>query len=212
VAISDFVSLGNAVADWLARPTDTALAARFPDFVTLIEEKLYVELRAGLNEIVGTLSLTSGVYSPLPTGCLEVRNIALVGNPYITFQQVSPYVQDGLYSSGDTGNTGIYSVVANQIRMDVSVSNPPTPFTAEIIYYGWQPLSATQTTNPVILKYPSVYFYGCMAEACGYIMDWQSSEIWGQRFLTAVDKMVMSEANLQHGGGPMRMQQDFVGP
>lgn len=72
------------------------------------------------------------------------------------------------------------------------------------VYYSQAPiLSATQTTNWMVLNAPSMLFAKCMCQAGKFLKDVQMVQGWTQLYTDALEKLIMRDTAARFGEAPL---------
>lgn len=180
MAISTYVELQAAAANWLARDD---LTLRIPEFVTLAEAKFNRILFHPRMETRTTLTVDTLLASPefldLPTDFQTMRYVRLpdeVGKPRLQFlTQVQ--MDDYRYSSDNvSGTPTAFSIVGDQIEL---APTPNEDMDIEVLYRANIPALATNSTNWLLTAAPDLYLYGTLLEASPYIQNDERLSVWG---------------------------------
>jgi len=171
MTISTFSELQTAVMDWLKDRTD--LGSFAPDFITLAENVLnfgmgddFPPLRTRDMETIATLTSTSGV-AALPTDYLQYRRLVASSGMRYPIHYVSPDGADELYPTGQAGLAKHFTIVGSNLY-----TYPKVTADVELTYYAKIPaLTASNTTNWLLTKNPSVYLRAALMQAAEFIKD-----------------------------------------
>ncbi len=176
--ITSYTGLKQGMLDWLARSTDTRLAARFDDFLLNCETRIYYghatddpsnPLRSDPLRIVemetANASFTLQATVAQPTDFLELISVQL-NSPSGPLEIVSQRTLDG-YGTQSVGGTKFIAVSGANFR----VLDDPAGATAMLRYYGKLATPAGSTANAILASYPDVYLYACLIEASIYSQD-----------------------------------------
>jgi hypothetical protein len=207
VSLADKGALNGAVAEWLYRTGDTALAARADDFVTLFEAEFTSdpEMRTAEMEEIDTISITSADIQ-LPDGYLEMIRLQVLGAPInqqnVVLDYVSPaYAAELDATTNTTGVSKYYTVIANRIFITPQQWYP-SGATLQMAYYKFAPLT-TGGTNWLLTKYPNIYLYGALMQAAAYIDDKDTTALWATALANAMAKLSKSDRKKKVGAGPL---------
>lgn len=164
MAITTYANLQTAINYRIGNRSDADLTTRTPEYIALCESEMQRRLETVDQEIVSTLSTTSG--SPtvaLPTGFQRARLLRL------SFGGV--YTEIGLFAASGQGSTYIAgsgvpvqaSIVGTNLRINPT---PDSVYTLFLDYWGkFSPLSTNNTSNWILADHPDAYLYGSMAHA-----------------------------------------------
>jgi hypothetical protein len=190
VAISTYVELQAAAANWLARDD---LTLRIPEFITLAEAKFNrvlfhprMETRATLT--VNTL-LTDPEFLDLPTDFQTMRMVRLpdeVGKPRLQFMSQTQ-MDDYRYSRDNVAGTPVYfTIVGDQIEL---APTPNEDMDVEVLYRANIPALADNSVNWLLTMAPDLYLYGTLLEAAPYIQNDERLSVWGSAVALVIDQL-----------------------
>jgi hypothetical protein len=212
VSLANLGDVRGAIADWLYRTGDTALAARADDFVALFEADFLVDprMRTAEMEEVDTTVL-SGAVVPLPLGYIDMIRLQVLGGTTGAQDQVLEYrtpsqaaVLDNAHFDG--GVAKHYTIIAGQIFI-VPRRWAPIGAQLEMAYNAFTPLAkATNGTNWLLAKYPNIYLYGSLMQAAAYIDDPETTAKWKLGRDEAMGKLELSERKRKVGAGPLTIR------
>jgi len=202
MALANYTDLLASVASWLNR---TDLTAVIPDFVTLAEERIALDLRARRQVVTTALMTVGGVQSvTLPADFLEAENIAITStSPQAAMSIITPEIMDRKYPAGyQTGQPVVYCYLGNTIQFGPT---PDAAYTISLDYY--QRLNiATSTTNWLLTNHPSIYLNACLVEGCAYLMDVDKAQAYDARYNAAVDDLQLADDTSMRSGSAMRVR------
>lgn len=179
MAINSYSTLCDAVGRWLYRDD---LASTIPDFITLAESRINrdLRLRAMETSFTGTLS---GADITLPADFSVAQRLSIQADSrevelrYVSPENISKY-------SPATNLPQMYTLIGGVAKV---IPSPDGAYDFTFYYLTSLPsLSATQTTNWLILNAPDVYLYGCLLEAVPYLQDDTRIPVWTQAYNEAV--------------------------
>jgi hypothetical protein len=190
MAISTYVELQAAAANWLARDD---LTLRIPEFITLAEAKFNrvlfhprMETRTTLT--VNTL-LTSPEFLDLPTDFQTMRMVRLpdeVGKPRLQFMSQTQ-MDDYRYSRDNVAGTPVYfTIVGDQIEL---APTPNEDMDVEVLYRANIPALADNSVNWLLTMAPDLYLYGTLLEAAPYIQNDERLSVWGSAVALVIDQL-----------------------
>lgn len=182
MALADYDSLKSAVADFLNK---TNLTAQIPDFITLAEAQLNLDLDCREMSSVAILSISQDSY-PLPCDFDAVLSLRLAGD-YKDIPAVSPDELDGFPGVGKPIG---YAVLDRLIF----APSPDAEYTATMRYRKRIPsLSASNKCNWLLKKHPGAYLYGTLLQAAPYLRDDERISTWSGLYTAAVDALNQNE-------------------
>lgn len=184
MAIDTFQTLKESIINWSKRGDILSLTE---DFIAIAESLMYSNPDASLRirdmEARATDDTnTTDRFMPLPTGYVQMRQVKInlddLGEPAITFVPPESMIIK------EVEGIPVYYTIGSQIEFD-RISDDE--YEIEMLYYRTlTPLSATNTTNAILTRFPQIYLYGALF-AC---KDWtmQSDEAIGyyQKFIAAI--------------------------
>jgi hypothetical protein len=188
MAITTYAELKTAVAASLDR---SDLDSYMDDFIKLGEAYLMhgggrsEPLRVRDMEAKATLSPTSNVYT-LPSDFLSAKSVTAVTSPRRALEFISPAGADSIYPDRLSGYPNHYMMIGSELT-----ALPYTTADIEIIYYkNLEGLSATNTSNWLLVKNPDLYLRVVQMQAAEFIKDQQQAGV----MMGLVDKY-MSQLN-----------------
>lgn len=162
MAINTYGTLKAAIASWLERSDLTAV---IPDFITMGESQINLDLKCRDNEKRITASVSTE-YFDIPTNFIEMRNMQLNTDPIQHLNYVSPEQMDQYQPNSTTGQPKVYSIHGKEFQIKPI---PDSAYTVEMTY--WHRLTgmaADSDSNTVLTNYPSLYLYASLISAEGY--------------------------------------------
>lgn len=173
--ISTYSELQTSIADWLDRED---LTTKIPDFIRLAEANMKRSIFTMGAEIVATTDTIPGLSRlPVPSDYIGIRGIKVEGGSVL--KMVSVDKLNASYASDTSGSPIMFSITSDYFLL---APTPDSTYTIELDYYGFTPLSDTDTTNWILTKHPDVYLFGSLLEAKGYIMDIEKMAMWKSRY------------------------------
>jgi hypothetical protein len=202
--ITTYTELQNELADWLHR---TDLTAKLPTFIQLAEAKLASNIKSRKLEAATTLTTLNGT-ATLPVDYDSLKSIQVDGAPNSVLSLL-PVTKLLKYNS----NNDVATPQFFAIQQDSIIFSPtPTDDTLiDIVYYKTlAKLSGTNPTNWVLDKFPYVYLYGSLIEACVYINDPDQIQFYQGAFASALSDMYFHYTVESFTGSSMSAQSDYV--
>jgi hypothetical protein len=212
VSITNYAELQAAVADWLARPGDTTIAAIVSDLIRLAEARINFgsgetgapfyspALRVRQMETRATASVDAE-YVALPSDFAELRQIKINAAPERRLSFVTPQHFAELAVSTHMGIPAVYTIVGNEFRFGPA---PSAPLIAEIAYYAKvPPLSDAAPTNWLLAMAPNVYLYATLLEAATYLSDDAQLPKWLAQYAAATAAFQAQDRRARHGAAPL---------
>lgn len=167
MAIADYATLQTKIASWMHRADLTAM---IPDFIALAEQRMNADLVARDMETTATLNMVAGVATlATPPDVIETRRLVVNTDPKRTLDYIAPERLTIQYPSSTSGTPEVYTVIGGNFQF---APIPDSSYTAEYIYRQRIPaLSASNTTNWILSKWPYIYLYGALCAAAPYMKD-----------------------------------------
>lgn len=195
-AFDNYDELVAAINDWMDRADLTGVA---PQMIALAEDEMRIELEPYFLEASTTLTTDSSGYAALPSDAKRVVRV-------IYNNQVLPNWGSHTPDREHVGSTPRgYTMERGGIRIW-----PGGVVTLIVLYQPLLPrLSNGNPTNNLLDLFPSLYFYGAMVFAHGYVED----DARAARFRQMFDMMLAKVANYyrrQRRSGPLKPYTPFV--
>ena len=168
MTISSYAELQTAISDYLAR---TDLGPFIPDFITMAENWLnygsesVAPLRTREMEAVVSLVPVNGVVS-LPNDYLEALRVSENTSYKRTLNYITSDEAERLYPDGAAGLGTSYSIIGTSLYTYPLVSN-----NVNLVYYQAIPPLASNPTNWLLTKSPSLYLRASLMQAADYTKD-----------------------------------------
>jgi hypothetical protein len=169
------------------------LIARLPTFIQLAEADMQIRLKLVDLETTATVTVTSGSGS-LPTDFAGFRSAYWDGDEkrpltYITpdrFNALDEVVQLPTYFTVQGTTLKVLSEGDGSVVIDYQAR-----FTA---------LSATDTTNAIITKYPDAYFFGTLAQLYAYTRNDKEQAKWQGMYEAAIQRIIKDHKDRKYPG------------
>ncbi len=213
MAISTYVELQAAAANWLARDD---LSLRIPEFITLAEAKfnrvlLHPRMETRTTLTVNTLA-TDPEFLDLPTDFQTMRYVRLpdeTGRPRLQFM-TQTQIDDYRYSRDNVTGTPVYfSIVGDQIEL---APTPNEDMDVEVLYRANIPALADNSTNWLLTLAPDLYLYGTLLEAAPYIQNDERLSVWGSAVATVIEQLNIHGERQSFDSGPTTVSLPGVCP
>lgn len=209
MAIKNYRELRAAVADWMDRP---GLATPIPSVVEGINvDRMAVfcsHIEAEFNRRVRTEDMVTIIFN---SGC-EKQSVVLLPDNILGVRMVMITEQDAEYVTPEQFTKAaeiycdkpIYTRVANQIHVypEMAIADDITI----VAYVTVPPLEGDDDSNWVLRKFPDVYLYGCLYEACAYVFDPEHEAIWREKFESAIAELIAHDQEDRWSGSTMRIR------
>lgn len=202
MSISSYSELLTAGANWLHR---SDLTARFPEFIALAENRIHFgsddpqfpsdPLRIRAMQSTTTGAVSSGTIS-YPSDYIETQRLYIVvGGENKILRYKSP--TDNAFWETQQGHPNYYTESNGSIKV-----GPYDGSTWVHDYYAkLAALTASNTTNWLILNSPNVYLYGILLEAAPYLGKEQKMGTWYRSFMAAIGGLQESNKSASQFSG-----------
>ena len=199
MAITTFSELKTALANWLHRDD---LTSRIPEFVSLAEDKIGLELRVRAMETSADLTIASGTRTvALPTRFVQQRRIYLDS----TVKQLDYFEAEDFWTrqaQNETGRPVMYTIEGENY---VFGPEPDTGYTGKLLYYQkFAALSADADTNWILTNARGLLLYGSLIQAAPYLEDDARAVAWAAYYQDILDSVHRADKRDRH---PNRIQQ-----
>jgi hypothetical protein len=180
-----YAQLQSTIADHLHRADLTSV---IPDFIGIAEQRMSSDLKARDMETKTTLTATIGVGTiAAPTDLVETRRIVLTSSPYSVVSYAPPEKISNTYIPTLTGIPVEFTVTGGNFEFGPI---PDAAYTMELTYSQRIPaLSASNTTNWVLMKWPYLYLYGALLASAPYMRDDNRIPVWQNIYAEMVDNV-----------------------
>ena len=181
--MKDFASLQKSISDWMAR---TDLNPQIPDFIRIAETQLNNLDGFRVQEMIcKVLAQIDGQELGLPEDYLGMRLLRRRDG------EVIPQTPPSLLHDGSCRELS-YCNLGQRLELSETVDQ----LDVDLFYYREiPPLDDTNTTNWLLNKMPSIYLYGSLLAASGYLKDDKRLPIWVEQYKNDVQMMI--EADLR---------------
>ena len=186
MAISTYNELKTAIGDWGKR---TDADSKVDTFIDLAESDIWDTLRIRDMETRATGNL-SGRTLALPTDFLESRKLRLTTSPSkeLTFR-----VPEAMNIENDAGTPTDYTIT-DQIEFN---KVPDSTYGYELSYFkSLTALSASNTTNGVLTRFPMIYLYGSLK----HYFDWARNDEQAMKYEMKFDRALTKANNSDKKG------------
>lgn len=200
VAISTYAELKAAIIAWAKRGDILTVV---DDFIDLAEADIWERLRIRDMEARATATAsTSSRYLELPTGYISMRRLSLSsGSNRYELQSTTP---ESMKVQSGSGWPRFFAVTS-EIEFD---RTPDSAYTVEMQYFrSLTALSANDTTNGVLTRFPMVYLYGSLMHFSNWALNDALFQKYSVMFQGAIDSANKSDRRGRHSpGAAMRIE------
>jgi hypothetical protein len=193
MSLTTYLGLKDSIEAWSHR---NDVASRLDDFIDLAESEMLKWIRIRDMETRAT-AVTSGRYLSLPSDFLEMRRLRMIsGAQYFEVLSSTP---EGMYITQDSGMPKLFTVTS-QVEFD---RTPDSAYTVEMQYYGKPTaLSATNTTNSILTKYPNIYLFGSLWALYLWALQEDKAEYYYGKLMQAIQTANREDKKGRHGPAP----------
>lgn len=203
MALNNYANLRQSIKDWSHR--DDLSNDLIDDFILIAETEMYsnTEAQIRIRDMISTQTSSTGTgdrFQALPTGFLEMRSFRFTVSTNQWFEIDYKTPKQMMVRSG-TGLPAYYTLTS-QIEYDIE---PDQDYTTDIIYYGkLTGLSAANTTNAILTRFPQVYLYGCLWAMNQWTQDEMEEAKYYAKFIKALAGANASENEGNIGVAPQK--------
>lgn len=184
---------------------DSDLPLRLDGFMFVVESKINRWLATMNMETFQQypwVSDTTTVFD-LPSDFGELRSIRLATNTggfVHNYELINPaQMVQGIINSSDNN---YYSLVDDKIKLNKGFSSTQV---LEILYNKeLTPLSTTNPTNWLSIRYPDCYIMGLLVEISTFAKDWPAVDGFKARFEEILGAIELKDKIAKHSGNPYR--------
>ena len=202
MAITTYAELKTAIAEWLNRDD---LTSTIPDFITLAEESMALNMRHWRMENRATATLDSQ-YEALPARFVAPIRLSLTGGNTYALEQVSQaqLMDRRSQASNVSGRPQYYALTQGEIEV---FPTPDADYTLELVYYEKaEALSDSNITNWILDNYPSIYLYGSLMHTAPFLKDDPRLQVWASLYQQGVASVNGDEEKAKFGATGLRMK------
>ena len=161
MALASYSDLVTTVTAFMNR---TDAAAVIPSFITLAEAEMNRKLRVR-QMITRAHATIANEFETVPSNFCGEKTLTLDATPIIQLDYCDPdkIMYEKSRRSTVSGIPEMYSIQGDDLQLFPA---PGDNYTARIVYYASIPgLTAVNTTNWLMTKYPDAYLYGALSQA-----------------------------------------------
>lgn len=199
MAISDFTSLKQAVANWIVDDAVSQGSERVAEFIALAEADFNRRLRIRPMETSTTVAPSSRT-TTLPTEALQVRNIRRNTAAGGTIDYLPPDQFWFQYGSTDTGEPIAYTIEGENIAWGPAAGSAAGSVIVSY-YKRIAALTTSATTNWMLTNHPDVYLWGALVAAEPFLFEDKRMPMFKTLYEAALKQVEESDQNDRHGSG-----------
>lgn len=217
MTIADYTTLRSEVQAYCGR-SDSTFAARFPTFVALAEDRIYLgygsnpadplyteAVRSKIMETEATVTMTAGE-GTLPNACLGIRRITRtsdqIGLDYLTPDHFA--LREAQNTGGDPG---YYTIEGVTLKVVPSYTGSLT-----ILYFKrFDAITSDAPTGSMLTEYGPLYFAATMFEAFSFMQEVDLALAWLARYRAAAAAINRNAVELRYSGRRLRINAKPIG-
>lgn len=183
MALSTYAELQTSVADWLHRSDLTAI---IPDLITIAELRMNSDVTARDMETTATLTTVAGQRTlAMPTDVVETRRLIVSStDPKRVLDYIAPEKLIVNYPYSTQSMPEVYAVLGSNFEFGPI---PDAAYSLEYVYRQRIPaLSASNTTNWLLTKWPHAYLYATLCASAPYLGQDQRVQVWEAEYQKAI--------------------------
>lgn len=185
------------IARWLNR---TDLGDDIPTFIELAESRIDTDLRVRQMEVEAVLEAVNGKSAPLPDDWLAFKTISIAGQDPLDYITPERRLEELRCPSGQIEK---YTTIGERVYF---VSESPTAFNADCVYYKAPPSLSSNSTNWLLSWKPNVYLYAALAEASLFLKKKDDANHWGGLYSSLVAALNAESKTALSSGSRLRIR------
>lgn len=197
-AFDDYDELVDAINDWMDRDDLSGVA---PQMIALAEDEMRLRLEPLFHELTVSVTTDETGAATLPTDLKRVERVLYDNKPL--YQRGKTAVNN---MTEDVSCPHGYTLEGGQIRLWPAAEHTVTILYTQLLTR----LTRESPTNALLDLFPSVYFYGAMTFAEGYVAEDEGRKA---EFRALFDNILNQAADYyrkQRYGGPLVARVPFV--
>ena len=185
------------------------LVSRIPEFISLAEDDVNLDLRVRAMEATADLAIASGDRDiGLPSRYVGMRRIYIAGDPNKRLEFLAPMDFWAKYLSTETGTPKAYTIEGEEIILGPI---PNAAFTGKILYWkAFAALSGDDDTNWVFSNARGLYVYGACNHAAPYLHEDERVPMWKSLYLDLKQRVRDANDLDRFSGAPIQSRSDVL--
>ena len=197
--ITDYQTLQDEIADWIDR---TDLTTVIPTFIQLAESRFIRNIRILWLEKAVTLTCVPGTDTvDLPADYNGMHTLKVQANPPYEMNQMALGALTDAYRGDVSGMPLSFAVTQDKV---VLAPVPDSDYELDMVYYVFEALSGTNTTNEILTRYPDAYLYASLACAESYLQHDQRIQLWKSMAEESISEIMSQDDKTRFWNSPMR--------
>ncbi len=201
MALANYGDLKTSIGTWIGR---SDLTVPIPDFVALAHERIMRDLKhPRMLKRDAAFSIT-GEYVAVPSDFIELNSFRVTStSPDYELRYMPNETQATWYGVG-SGQPKFVTIAGNTTQGTEQFRFAPVPdgtYTAMIDYYAYITFFANDAaTNWILTRYPSLYLFGSLLHAKGYVED-PLYQVWSSEYNQALAAANRAGSNVRLTNG-----------
>jgi hypothetical protein len=186
--------------------TDSDIGIKMPGFLFMVESKLNRYLESLELEALATIPYTAdNVYTySLPSDFGKLRSVFKITTGDVNSKVPYELINTEQIAVAKQNNSGAmyYSLNVNSIEIYPSLASTDSILLKYIKHVP--PLTSTNTTNWLSIKYPDVYVFGLLVEINTFAKDWDAVNNFKERLNEIIEETITRDFRAKYSGNSMR--------
>lgn len=199
MALDNYANLRESIKQWSHRDEMDEHSA---DCIIMAEQELfYGQTPFRIPEMIATSETSeSTIEFSLPSGCLEIVKLEIkVDGDYYLLDKITTL---SIPQSDETGTPSAFTITSKVI-LNIT---PDKAYSFRFTFYQKPTaLSDSNTTNVILQKYPTAYFFGGLAAAFMYCNEVELSNQYSVRMRDVIARANSDAENLLYGPNPVQI-------
>lgn len=202
MALNNYQTLKNALAEWLNREGFTSIEARSQDFLDMAQRRVQREVRVPPMERQVELIPDDQGRAPVPTDYLEAKYVVAVSSTDAWYLQPATYPQV-LQHRQRRQRLLVFDVEAGYFHF----GGQPRDEEIQLVYYReFEFVNETTQTNWFTMYAPELILYAAIVEAATYLKDFELASAYERRYNQAKSLLEEQKDRGEHAGGAMSVR------
>ena len=204
MAINTFTTLKTAISDFLNRDD---LSSSVENFIALAESGINRDIRHWKMEKRSSGQQSAGdEYSQVPADWMETIRFHVTDNGTSPLNLISRAAMSDKRASNEdaTGTPTHYTHADGQFQL---YPTPSADTNTELLYYAkTEALSASNSSNWLLLEAPDVYLYGALVHSAPYLGEDERVTVWAQMYAAAIQQLNRTSEVAKYSGSGLTLK------
>lgn len=209
MAINTFTTLKTAIADFLNRDD---LSSSIDNFIALAESGINRDIRHWKMEKRSSGQQSAGdEYAQVPADWMETIRFHVTDNGTSPLNLISRAAMSDKRASNEdaTGTPTHYTHADGQFQL---YPTPSADTNTELLYYAkTEALSASNSSNWLLLEAPDVYLYGALVHSAPYLGEDERVTVWAQMYAAAIQQLNRTSDKAKYSGSGLTLKNRGMG-